>query len=154
MKKFTVQRKGFPACSGGIWAILMGSCLPGHTPSRFDKLDDWMLANTKVMGGRIILVIYQDENIIYNKSVNEMNRRQKTVNHIIVEKLGQETDLDDYTLNSRQMIGSCSKWLSTALVMTFIDDGSLPLTDTVVTYLPMLTQYGRGNHGKDQREVI
>jgi CubicO group peptidase (beta-lactamase class C family) len=78
------------------------------------------------------------------KSVNDMSRRQKMVNKFISRRQGKEADLDDYTIETRQPIASCSKWLSAALVMTFVDEGRLSLSDTVGKYLPVLSQHGKG----------
>lgn len=49
-----------------------------------------------------------------------------------------------FTANTRQLIASCSKWLSAAVLMSVIDEGSLKLTDTVGKYLPVFTTYGKG----------
>jgi CubicO group peptidase (beta-lactamase class C family) len=43
------------------------------------------------------------------------------------------------------LIASCSKWLSAALVMTYVDEGKLRLNDTVGKYLPLLSMHGKGN---------
>jgi CubicO group peptidase (beta-lactamase class C family) len=110
----------------------------------FAKLDHWMDENTKDMGGRAILVIYKDGKIIYNKSVLDMTRRQKTIVKYVARKQGLESDLKEYTLNSRVMIASSSKWYSAALVMTFVDEGKLRLTDTVGTWLPVMSAHGKG----------
>jgi CubicO group peptidase (beta-lactamase class C family) len=110
----------------------------------FAKLDHWMDENTKDMGGRTILVIYKDGKIIYNKSVLDMSRRQKTIVKYVARKQGLETDLNEYILSSRVMIASSSKWYSAALVMTFVDEGKLRLTDTVGTWLPILSTHGKG----------
>jgi CubicO group peptidase (beta-lactamase class C family) len=110
----------------------------------FAKLDHWMDENTKDMGGRALLVIYKDGKIVYNKSVLDMTHRQKTVTKYVDKKLGAETNLDAYTLNSRVMVASSSKWYSAALVMTFVDEGKLRLTDSVGTWLPILSLQGKG----------
>ncbi len=117
----------------------------GLAQSRFSKLDEWMEANAKDMGGRTMLVIYKDGKIIYNKSVNEMSRRQKSVNKYIQKRLGSDPGNSDYEMDTRQPIASCSKWLSAALVMSFVDEGKLRLTDTVGTWLPILSAHGKGN---------
>jgi CubicO group peptidase (beta-lactamase class C family) len=129
----------------GLWFLILCFSLPGHAQSSFTRLDDWMDANTKAMGGRAILVIYKDGKIIYDKSVSEMNNRQKSMIKYVAKKQGKEADLEQYTLNSKQMIASCSKWLSAALVMTFVDEGKLRLSDTVGLYLPLLSRHGKGN---------
>jgi CubicO group peptidase (beta-lactamase class C family) len=82
--------------------------------------------------------------VVYVKSVNDMSRRQKMVNKFVARRQGKEADLEDYTMQSRQPIASCSKWLSAALVMTFVDEGRLSLADTVGKYLPVLSASGKG----------
>ena len=96
------------------------------------------------MGGRVILVIYKDGNLIYNHGVNDMSMKEKFVQKMFAKKLEQTADLNDYTLASRQAIASCSKWLSATLVMTFVDEGKLKLSDSVGKYLPVLSQHGKG----------
>ncbi len=128
-----------------IFLIFISLAGAGFSQSGFAALDAWMEANTKQMGGRAILVIYKDGQIIYNKSVSGMNRRQIKLNTYVAGKLGVEADLDSFTLNSRQLVASCSKWLSAALVMSFVDEGKLRLSDTVGGYLPVLSQHGKGS---------
>jgi CubicO group peptidase (beta-lactamase class C family) len=113
--------------------------------SGFARLDEWLNENSKNMGGRTILVIYKDGKIVYNMSVNDMSRRQKSMNKFIAKRMGNDADPGDYNLYTRQMIASCSKWLSAALVMTFVDEGKLRSNDTLGTFLPVLTSHGKGN---------
>lgn len=110
----------------------------------FQKLDNWMSDNTREMGGRSILVLYKDGKIIYNHSESEMNLRQKMATRYMARKQGKTADMSDYTLTTRLPIASCSKWLSAALVMTFVDEGKLKLTDTVGKYLRVLSANGKG----------
>jgi CubicO group peptidase (beta-lactamase class C family) len=123
--------------------ILAGGKLSAQ--SSFSKLDSWMEANTKDMGGRAILVIYKDGKIVYDKSVIDMSSRQKSMNKYFAKKQGMEPDMNAFSLDSRQMVASCSKWYSAALVMTFVDEGKLQLTDTVGAWLPVLSLHGKGN---------
>jgi CubicO group peptidase (beta-lactamase class C family) len=125
--------------------ILLIACSAGvHAQDRWNKLDAWMSDNAKDMGGRAILVVYKDGKVAYMKSVNEMSRRQKMVDKFISRRQGKEADPGDYSLESRQPIASCSKWLSAALVMSFVDEGRLDLKDTVGKYLPVLSEHGKG----------
>jgi len=112
--------------------------------SHFTKLDNWMETHTKDIGGRAILVIYKDGTIIYDKSVNAMSRRQKSMNEYIEKKLGNDPEKEDYTMTTRQPIASCSKWLSAAVIMSFVDEGKLRLDDTVGSWLPVLSLHGKG----------
>lgn len=111
----------------------------------FSKVDNWLQDNTGAMGGRSVLMIYKNGKIIYANAVNHMNMRQKFASRIVDKRMHRDGADDDYTTTSRVSIASCSKWLSAALVMTFVDDGTLRLDDTVGKYLPILTQNGKGN---------
>jgi len=128
-----------------IAASILFGCEKGNAQSDFSKLDSWLSVNAGQMGGRAILVIYKDGHLVYNHSAGKMNARQKMVDRFIAKRQGKPADLEDYTLTTRQPIASCSKWLSAALVMTFVDEGKLKLTDTVGKYLPVLSQHGKGN---------
>ena len=124
-----------------ILFILPG--LIGRAQTR--PLDQWLEDHAKEMGGRAMLVVWKDGHLVYSQSVNEMTRRQKMVNKYVARRQGKSANLDDYTLSTRQPIASCSKWLSAALVMTFVDEGKLKLSDTVGTWLPILSAHGKGH---------
>lgn len=110
----------------------------------FEKIDRWLQDNTPKMGGRAILVVYKDGKLMYSHAENELTRRQKLIGKFIARRQGKEANTDDYTNTTRQMVASCSKWFSAALVMTFVDEGKLQLSDTVGKYLPVLSQHGKG----------
>lgn len=132
-------------------SVMTASAQDGDRPAtagraqNTDKLDQWLNNNVKEMGGRTILVVWKDGRIVYDISINEMTRRQKMVNKFVARRQKKEADLSDYTMTSRQPIASCSKWLSAALIMTFVDEGRLRLSDTVGKYLPVLSAHGKGN---------
>ena len=75
----------------------------------FKKADAWLAENTREMGGRSILVIYKNGQVIYTHSVNEMNMRQKIANRYFAKKQGKTADMDDYTSSTRLPVASCSK---------------------------------------------
>jgi len=68
----------------------------------------------------VVTLIYKDGKIIYNK------------------------EMGDFNANTKVSIASCSKWLTAALVMTFVDEGKLLLDDKVSKYLPIFQDYGKG----------
>lgn len=109
-----------------------------------EKLNTWIDDHAQAMGGRAILVIYKDGKIVYEYSANEMSPRQKIAGKWIARKKGTTANTNDYSLQSKTMIASCSKWLSAALVMSFVDEGSLSLYDTVGKFLPVLSANGKG----------
>ncbi len=127
-----------------IAVIILAITINGNTQD-FSKVDKWLNKNNADMGGRSILVIYKDGKVIYSYAVNDMNMRQKLLTKMIARRQGKEADTDDFTTTTRQPIASCSKWYSAALIMTFIDEGKLKLTDTVGRFLPVLSKHGKGN---------
>lgn len=50
-----------------------------------------------------------------------------------------------YDGSTRQLIASCSKWLSAAVLMSLVDEGKIKLTDSVGKFLPIFTTYHKGN---------
>jgi len=111
----------------------------------FKKTDSWLAEHAPEMGGRAVLLIWKDGKIIYNNAVNEMSGRQKAIGKFVARRKGVPANISDYNSSTRQPIASCSKWLSAALIMTFVDEGKLKLDDTVGKYLPVLSQNGKGN---------
>lgn len=120
---------------------------PARCQYNFSSVDQWLKDNTGEMGGRSTLMIFKDGKIIYSNSVNEMNGKQKFVSKMVAKKTGRDADeiMADFSPDHRIAIASCSKWLSAALVMTFIDEGKLKITDTVGKFLPVLSAAGKGN---------
>jgi CubicO group peptidase (beta-lactamase class C family) len=136
------MKTGFTKTFIGLFCIFL--CQTVYTQSRFEKIDKWLEANTEKMGGRAILVIYKDGQKVYSHAENELSRRQKLVGRFLARRQGKEADTEDYTSSTKQPIASCSKWLSAALVMTFVDEGKLKLTDTVGQFLTVLSANGKG----------
>lgn len=111
----------------------------------FSKVDNWLNENTSQMGGRAVLMIYKDGKFIYDHAVNDMNLREKWIEKKFAEKQNKNPEIQNYTDTTKIAIASCSKWLSAALVMTFVDEGKLNLSDTVGKFLPVLSKNGKGN---------
>ena len=111
-----------------IIGMLILTALAGFARAQdFSRVDAWLESNTLKMGGRAVLMIEKDGKVVYSRAVND---------RLLAEK---------YTAQTRVPIASCSKWLSAALVMTFVDEGKLRLDDTVGQYLPVLSAHRKGN---------
>jgi len=65
----------------------------------------------------VVLVWKKDDTVVYKKEAGEY--KSKTV----------------------APIASCSKWLTTALVMQFVDEGKISLDDPVMKYIPEFEKY-------------
>lgn len=128
-------------CSAFFFSFLFSLCAGAQNVS---AVNDWLQENTEELGGRAVLMVYKDGKVVYTKAVNELSRRQKAIGRFMARRQGKEAALDDFTTTTRLPIASCSKWLSAALVMTFVDEGKLKLTDTVGSWLPVLSQHGKG----------
>lgn len=118
-----------------------------HVQAQYDfsKVDAWLNANTREMGGRSILLVYKDGKVIYDKSSTDMTPMQRTAWRMVANRTNEPVNLNPYNDTTRSLIASCSKWYSAALVMTFVDEGKLKLTDTAGKYLPVLSANGKGN---------
>lgn len=113
--------------------------------TNLDKTSNWLITHTDQLGGRAILMVYKDGKIIYSQAENKMSIKQKMITKLVARRQGKTADLEDYTAESRQLVASCSKWLSAALVMTFVDQGTLKLSDSVGKFLPLLSAKGKGS---------
>jgi CubicO group peptidase (beta-lactamase class C family) len=113
----------------------------------FDAVQKWQEENTPSLGGRSTLLIYKDGKIIFSNNENELTRKQKIKGRIVARKMGKDKKefIKDFDTDSKMGIASCSKWLTAALVMTFVDEGKLKITDTVGLFLPILSKAGKGN---------
>lgn len=128
-----------------IIACIFLLCTPAISQAQdFTQVNDWLKNNVREMGGRSVLMIYKDGKIIYSNVVNDMKPRQKFFANMIARRQGKEANIEDYTVTTRQPIASCSKWLSASMVMTFVDEGKLKLTDTIGKFLPILSEHGKG----------
>lgn len=118
-----------------------------YTQNRFTKIDEWLQDNISDLGGRVVLQIYKDGKIVYSKSENNLTARQKMIGKFIAKRQGKEASqlTNDFGPSSKELIASSSKWLSAALVMTFIDEGKLALEDSIGKFLPVMTKNGKGN---------
>lgn len=94
-------------------------CLNVKSQYDFTAIDSYLSANQKALGNDAAVMIYKDGKIIYQKEMGE------------------------FTIKSRALIASCSKWLTAALVMTFVDEGKISLDEPIATYLPIYESYGK-----------
>lgn len=89
-------------------------------PSKYDfsELDNILSQKQTLIGKDYVVLIWEkDDTLVYKKEAGEY--KSKTV----------------------APIASCSKWLTAALVMQFVDEGKISLDDPVVKYLPVFEKY-------------
>lgn len=130
-----------------VIAFLLLSFQFANAQYKFSKVDRWLQDNLEEIGGRAVLMVYKDGKVVYSQSANNLSRRQKMAGRMIANRTNREAEevMQDFDASTRQMIASCSKWYSAALVMTFVDEGKLQLEDSIGKYLPVFTRYGKGH---------
>ena len=99
---------------------LLLTCLVSKSQYDFGRVDKLLATNQKALGNRVAAMVYKDGKIVYQK------------------------ELGEFTVKSQAPVASCSKWLTAALVMTFVDEGKLSLDEKVSTYLPIFETYSKG----------
>jgi len=95
-------------------------CLIGKSQYNFNEIDKLLANNQKALGKNVAVLLYKDGKIIYQKEMGE-----------------------DFKIKSKARLADCSKWLTAALVMTFVDEGKISLDEKVSTYIPIFETYGK-----------
>ena len=106
----------------------------------------------KVSIAMAFLLFFQASQAQYNFSGLDALLEQKQAalgkNAAVLVYTGGKTvytkEMGDFKINTPAPIASCSKWLTAALVMQFVDEGKLSLDDKVGTYLPIFNNYNKG----------
>lgn len=98
---------------------------PLFSQLNFTELDKKLEENQKLLGKDLVVMICSKENSF-----------KKNTDSIIYKK-----ELGEFKSKTIAPIASCSKWLTAALVMQFVDEGKISLDDKVVTYVPEFEKY-------------
>ena len=100
--------------------LLLGFLLllqPVFSQYNFAELDQALQQNQKLLGNNLVALVWTKDSLIYKKEMGDFNSK------------------------TQAPIASCSKWLTAALVMIFVDEGKISLDDPVVKYLPVFGNY-------------
>ena len=81
------------------------------------ELDNAVKDKQQLLGNNMVVMIWNKDSMLYKKEIGEFNSKTQIP------------------------IASCSKWLTAALVMMFVDEGKLSLDDKVIKYLPEFEKY-------------
>jgi len=93
---------------------------PAFAQSNFSDLDAFFAQNQKVLGKDFVVMLWKkDDTLVYKKEFGDFNSK------------------------TQAPIASCSKWLTAALVMTFVDEGKISLDDKIAKWLPEFEKYGK-----------
>src|SRR5688572_16101219 len=97
--------------------LLLQSAFSQYT---FDNLDQAIESKRKILGNDLVIMLWKkNDTLVYKK------------------------ELGDYNSKTAAPIASCSKWLTAALVMQFVDEDKLSLDDKVSRWLPEFERYGK-----------
>ena len=83
----------------------------------FTLLNNKLELHSKELGGNIVALLYKDNKVIYEKKIGAFDKKTPIP------------------------IASCSKWLTTAMIMTLVDEGKISLDDKVIKYIPLFATY-------------
>jgi len=92
----------------------------GYAQYDFTSVDNFLKANQKALGNSLVVMVYKDGKVVYKK------------------------EMGDFDAKTQAPIASCSKWLTAALVMTFVDEGKMSLDDRIDKYIPFFDKYLKG----------
>lgn len=90
-----------------------------HAQYNFHDLDLEWQARQKLLGKDAVFMLANKDTIIYKKEVGDFNAKTPAP------------------------IASCSKWLTAALLMQFVDEGKISLDDKIGKWLPEFDRYGK-----------
>src|SRR5579871_2335522 len=110
----TILKKSF------IYFLLLLSANICVAQYNFSEASSYLKEHRSDLGGNVAALIWKDGKIIYQEQIGNMDTNKITP------------------------IASCSKWLTAALVMTFVDEGKISLEDSIGKFLPIYSQYGKG----------
>jgi len=86
----------------------------------WNQLDTELKARQKALGNNVVMMVWKNDTIAFKRELGEFNSK------------------------TQAPIASCSKWLTAALVMMFVDEGKISLDDKVSKYVPELDKYFKG----------
>jgi CubicO group peptidase (beta-lactamase class C family) len=100
--------------------IFMLLLQPVFGQPNFNDLDNILQQKQKLLGKDYVVMIWKkDDTLVYKKEAGDFNSRTVAP------------------------VASCSKWLTTALVMMFVDEGKISLDDKITKWLPEFEKYGK-----------
>lgn len=86
----------------------------------WSELDSELEAKQSLLGKNLVAMIWKGDSLVFKK------------------------EMGGFTSKTQAPIASCSKWLTAALVMQFVDEGKISLDDKVAKYIPEFDKYFKG----------
>lgn len=90
---------------------------PLQAQYNWSELETELASRQKLLGDNVVAMVWKGDSLVFKKEMGGFNSK------------------------TQAPIASCSKWLTAALVMQFVDEGRLSLDDKVVKYIPEFEKY-------------
>lgn len=90
---------------------------PLRAQYNWTDLEAGLATRQKLLGEDVVAMVWKGDSLVFKKEMGSFNSK------------------------TQAPIASCSKWLTAALVMQFVDEGKLSLDDKVVKYIPEFEKY-------------
>ena len=102
-----------------VMAVIGFLLLLQPLPAQYNwtELDQELQTKQQLLGNNVVCILWKGDSLIFKKEMGGFNSK------------------------TQAPIASCSKWLTAALVMQFVDEGKLSLDDKVVKYIPEFEKY-------------
>jgi CubicO group peptidase (beta-lactamase class C family) len=114
----TMSYKATLIClKSSLVTLLLLFLQPAYAQYNWAELNQELQAKQKLLGNDVVTLVWKGDSLIYKKEMGEFNAK------------------------TQAPIASCSKWLTAALVMIFVDEGKISLDDPVVKYIPSFGNY-------------
>lgn len=107
----SICRKGIPAM---VFLLFFQSVFGQYN---WTELNKELEAKQQLLGENVVALVWKDDSLVFKK------------------------EMGDFNMKTAAPIASCSKWLTAALVMQFVDEGKISLDDKVVKYIPEFEKY-------------
>ena len=93
---------------------------PLFAQQNFKDVDNILQQNQKLLGKDFVVMLWKkNDTLVYKKEFGDFNSK------------------------TQAPVASCSKWLTAAMVMMFVDEGKLSLDDKITKWLPEFEKYGK-----------
>jgi CubicO group peptidase (beta-lactamase class C family) len=121
LKGVTMSHKVSLIClKSSLAAVFMLFLQPVVAQYNWTETENYLRDEQKLLGTDAVAMIWKGDSLIYKKEMGKFDSK------------------------TQAPIASCSKWLTAALVMQFVDEGKLSLDDKVIKYIPEFDKYFKG----------
>jgi CubicO group peptidase (beta-lactamase class C family) len=113
-----MSQKSLQTClKSSLIALFLLFLQPASAQTNWTELDEALQSRQQLLGNNLVAMVWKGDSLVYKK------------------------ELGGFNMKTQAPIASCSKWLTAALVLQFVDEGKLGLDDKVVKYIPEFGNY-------------